>query len=131
METLQHSSTPRVIEHNTSSYRDLSVNLYVVFEFIDGPTLSEDVTEHGQLCLDDALQVVAGILNVLETFHNDGVGHRDIKPDNIILRNGTCSSPVLIELAGLRTNDFPTTTRTGQEYQSQIRKLYKSCTKTS
>jgi serine/threonine-protein kinase len=97
LETLPHSSTPGVIEHNTNSYRDLSVNLYAVFEFIDGQTLAEYVSEKGQLFLDDALHVVIGIIDVLEAFHKTGVGHRDIKPDNIILLNNSCSSPVLID----------------------------------
>ena len=39
----------------------------------------------------------------MEFYHASGVGHRDIKPDNIILRSGICASPVLIDF-GLTFN---------------------------
>jgi eukaryotic-like serine/threonine-protein kinase len=103
LETLQHPLTPRVVDHNTGNYRDLSVQLYVVFEFIDGPTLSEYVSKRGPLCLSDALEIVTGVLAVLECYHASGVGHRDIKPGNIILRSSICASPVLIDF-GLTFN---------------------------
>ncbi len=32
-------AVPRVMDHNTDDYEDLSVQLYVVMEFIPGPTL--------------------------------------------------------------------------------------------
>jgi eukaryotic-like serine/threonine-protein kinase len=97
LKTLPHASTPRVIDHNTDCYEDPSVDLYVVFEFIDGPTLEEYIMEHGPLPLNDALAVVTRVLDVLETYHQAGVGHRDIKPDNIILRDGNCASSFLID----------------------------------
>ncbi len=103
LETMPHQSTPRVVDHNTDRYKELAVELYAVFDFVVGPTLAEYVAANGPLPVEDAVAVVTGILDVLGYYHRAGVGHRDIKPDNIIIRNADCASPVLIDF-GLTFN---------------------------
>ena len=41
LESLFGKSVPRVIEHNTNSFEVPYASLYVILEFIEGPTLSE------------------------------------------------------------------------------------------
>jgi serine/threonine-protein kinase len=103
LETLAHPSTPKVVEHNTGNYLATEDRLYVVLEYIEGPTLSEGVETSGALSANQAIAVVTGVLDVLDAYHQAGVGHRDIKPDNIILRGGECTAPVLIDF-GLTFN---------------------------
>ncbi len=62
----------------------------VLMEFIDGPTLTE-AQDWGLLdSLPQCLDVLIQIGEVVHTAHNleERVLHRDLKPDNIILRNG-------------------------------------------
>jgi serine/threonine protein kinase len=94
---------PALIDHNTESYGDPNINLYAVFEFIPGPTLGEHIAATGCLALNDALALVTALLITLRVYHDVGSGHRDIKPDNIILRDGNPRSPVLIDF-GLTFN---------------------------
>ena len=88
--TLVHPGVARV--------RDLLIEpkgaVYIVQEFIDGPTLRQVLTRgatHEQL-----LGFLAGVADALAALHAKGIVHRDVKPDNVVLRGGT--SPVLIDL---------------------------------
>ncbi len=61
---------------------------FLVMELVEGPML-EDVLKARQLDMPRALDVLDGVLAGLETMHATGVGHLDIKPDNVILRRST------------------------------------------
>ncbi|HZP10175.1 protein kinase domain-containing protein, partial [Methyloceanibacter sp.] len=78
--------------------RDLLIDpkgaIYIVQEFIDGPTLRKALvqeTPHEQL-----LGYLAGVADALAALHAKGIVHRDVKPENVVLREG--SSAVLIDL---------------------------------
>lgn len=103
LETLPHPSTPRVLEHNTEKFDDINVDLYAIFEFIPGPTLQEHVAKQGPLSLEASVTLALSLLEIVEFYHSAGIGHRDIKPDNIILRSIEPLSPVLIDF-GLTFN---------------------------
>ena len=59
---------------------------YMVWEFIDGITLQEWLHRHGPLPLHRTLDVAAQVLAGLREIHRQGIVHRDISPDNIMLR---------------------------------------------
>lgn len=103
LETLPHPSTPCLLDHNTEHFADARVDLYSVFDFIPGPTLEEYVANHGPLPLEDSLGLIGALLEIVDFYHDAGIGHRDIKPNNIILRDSDPLSPVLIDF-GLTFN---------------------------
>lgn len=55
---------------------------FIVYELVEGDTLD---TLIGELPDDDAVEVVAQILEALAHAHAQGVVHRDIKPQNVML----------------------------------------------
>lgn len=57
---------------------------YFVMEYVDGPNLRELLLEK-QLHPDQALAIVPQICDALEFAHNEGVVHRDVKPENILI----------------------------------------------
>src|SRR5580765_8258851 len=61
---------------------------YMVWEFIDGVTLEEWMRRHGPLPLDQALDVARQVLAGLSEIHAQGIVHRDLSPDNILVRPG-------------------------------------------
>ena len=62
---------------------------YFAMEFVDGPTVRQVLKERGRLPEDEALKIVRDIAGALECAHQNGMVHRDVKPDNILLsRNG-------------------------------------------
>ncbi len=66
----------------------------LVMELIRGAGLDRLIRSRS-LGLERALTYLDGILAALETMHAAGVGHLDIKPSNVILRDG--QTPVLVD----------------------------------
>ena len=68
---------------------DVSVNddlQYIVMEYVDGMTLREYLNQRGgKLTNRETVHFISQILKALEHAHANGVVHRDIKPQNIML----------------------------------------------
>ena len=58
---------------------------YIVTEYIEGETLS-DRMQRRTLDLKDVLDVATQISSALQAAHKAGIVHRDIKPDNVMIR---------------------------------------------
>jgi serine/threonine protein kinase len=59
---------------------------YMVWEFIDGITLEAWLKRYGPLPVDRALDVAQQVLAGLAEIHAQGIVHRDLSPDNIMLK---------------------------------------------
>lgn len=59
--------------------------LYMVMEYIDGLTLKEYIMQHGPLPVEDALEVMKQLTDAINHAHANGLIHRDIKPQNILM----------------------------------------------
>ena len=69
----------------------------MVMEYIDRENLGTLVENHGVLSEDISLKYIQQIGEALTVVHNNGLLHRDIKPQNIMIRSGK-SEAVLIDL---------------------------------
>jgi formylglycine-generating enzyme required for sulfatase activity/tRNA A-37 threonylcarbamoyl transferase component Bud32 len=58
--------------------------LYLVMEFLDGQTLSQQVRKTGPLDPADACRVARDAARGLRHAHENGIVHRDVKPSNLI-----------------------------------------------
>ncbi len=58
---------------------------WLVMEFIDGPTLRQQVSKSGPLPVDEALRLTAEVAAALQHAHASGIIHRDVKPENVLL----------------------------------------------
>ena len=82
------TAASRMSHHNIVNLLDIGDNPsapYLVFEFVDGKTLKEIITEHGKLPQGTAVQIAIRILSALRHAHEAGVIHRDIKPQNVLV----------------------------------------------
>ncbi|OUL24275.1 serine/threonine-protein kinase [Nostoc sp. 106C] len=68
----------------------------IVMEYIDGENLAHRVEHQGILPEAEALRYIQQIGEALTVVHNNGLLHRDVKPQNIMLRGGK-SEAVLID----------------------------------
>jgi serine/threonine-protein kinase len=76
-----HDQIPRLL-----AYFDENQEFFLVQEFIDGHTLNEELIPGQPWSETQVMQMLLEILSILEFVHEEGVIHRDIKPDNIIRR---------------------------------------------
>lgn len=59
---------------------------YIIMEYVDGETLKEYLKENEKMEPEDVLKVMKPVMKALEQMHRTGMIHRDISPDNIMIR---------------------------------------------
>jgi serine/threonine protein kinase len=58
---------------------------YIVFEFVNGPSLGDRIEAEKQLPVEAAVRIIAQVAEGLTEAHKKRIIHRDVKPDNILL----------------------------------------------
>ncbi|MBQ8835344.1 MAG: protein kinase [Oscillospiraceae bacterium] len=58
---------------------------YIVMEFLEGTTLKDIMAQRGRLPAKELFDMLAPVLKGMNSMHNDGLIHRDISPDNLML----------------------------------------------
>ncbi len=59
--------------------------LYFVMPFVEGESLRARLARDGELPVGEAARIVRDVVDALSHAHGQGVVHRDIKPDNVLL----------------------------------------------
>jgi serine/threonine protein kinase, bacterial len=73
----------------------------LVQEWIEGQTLTQTLQATGTFSIAAVQELLVSLLNVLSYIHSKKIIHRDIKPDNIILRKEN-KQPVLIDFGAVK-----------------------------
>ena len=58
---------------------------YLVFEYVTGPTLADQLRLHGPMEPAVAVSILRQVIDALAQAHNLGIIHRDLKPSNILM----------------------------------------------
>ncbi|WP_041781047.1 serine/threonine-protein kinase [Allocoleopsis franciscana] len=93
---LQHPQLPRFWELFPADIGGGTGCLFLVQDYVEGQTYFDLFKSGKRLSEAEAIQLICQMLPVLSYIHAKGVIHRDISPDNIILRNSD-QLPVLID----------------------------------
>jgi len=59
---------------------------FIVMEYVEGPTLADELREHGRLAPEHVVDLALQICGGLEHAHAAGLIHRDVKPGNLLCR---------------------------------------------
>jgi beta-lactam-binding protein with PASTA domain/predicted Ser/Thr protein kinase len=79
-EALRHPNIVQVYE----SGRDGDVH-FIAMEYVDGPDLKGHLRRVGRLEADDAERIARAVCEALDYAHHEGIIHRDVKPQNILI----------------------------------------------
>ncbi len=75
-------------EHLVSiyDYGQYANTYYIVMEFVDGKNLKELLRQEGPYSPEKVIEIVTPVLLALKAAHARGIIHRDVKPQNILVR---------------------------------------------
>jgi serine/threonine-protein kinase len=80
---LSHPNIVTVIDRGEADGRQ-----FIVFEYVDGENLKQLVGSKGRLPVREALELGIQIGRALAFAHTQGLVHRDVKPQNVLLAGG-------------------------------------------
>lgn len=92
---------------------------YLVEEWVAGQTLSQLVQKSGLLSEAEVCGILVKLLPVIDYVHQQRIVHRDIKPDNIILRQ-TDGMPTLIDFGAVKETMSTVVNSQGQTNRSIV-----------
>jgi serine/threonine-protein kinase len=102
---LQHPQIPSFRELLQVQTAAVQGQLFLVQDYVEGPTYRDLLNSRqdygGRFTETEITQLLYQVLPVLDYLHSVGVVHRDISPDNLILRNAD-GLPVLIDFGSVK-----------------------------
>ena len=91
-----HDQIPRLY-----AYFSEGNEFYLVTEWVAGRTLTQKIQAEGPQTETAVKKILADLLGVIAYVHRQGMVHRDIKPDNVVLRS-LDGKPVLIDFGAVK-----------------------------
>lgn len=104
----------KVTHRNVIRIFDLGIaddRKFITMDFVEGRDLKSTLVEHGKFTAEKACEIVRQICFGLEAAHNEGVVHRDLKPQNVML--DAQSRVYLMDFGLARSMEVVGMTRTG------------------
>jgi serine/threonine protein kinase len=77
---LDHPNVVKAIEFNGAT-----ATPFLVMEYVDGESLGQRVERDGPLTEEEAIRLIAQVAHGLYCAHKQGLIHRDVKPDNVLV----------------------------------------------
>ena len=85
---------------------------YIVMEYVKGKTLKEIINNEGPLGYEDAINKALQISEALKCAHDNGIIHRDVKPQNILVSENGLVKVTDFGIAKSATSSTMTSTTT-------------------
>jgi tRNA A-37 threonylcarbamoyl transferase component Bud32 len=82
IEHLRHSNILEIFDYSGTDCSDC----YIITEFVEGETLTSVMDRVGRMPSEVVVQVGMQLCEALSYAHTSGILHRDLKPDNVMIR---------------------------------------------
>ncbi len=116
MLSLDHPAVVRC--HTVAKTR--SGQLVLVMDYVEGPSLQAHVRRGGPLDRDGTLALARRLLPALAQCHDQGLIHRDLAPDNLLLRGGALDQAILIDFGIAKDMDGSLDTVVGSAFAGKL-----------
>ncbi len=83
---LSHPNIVAVHDFHESSGQP-GEDLYLVMEYVDGQTLRQKLIDEGAMSVRQATHIITAVLSALDEAHRADLVHRDVKPENVLVRD--------------------------------------------
>lgn len=115
MREIRHDAVVRYYDNQRTD----DGHVYLVMDYVDGPGLDQKIKEGG-LSADDVLIVCRRVAEGLVAAHKKNIVHRDLSPDNIILRDGDPADAVIIDFGIAKDTNPGAETIVGNEFAGKF-----------
>ena len=89
LSNIEHPKISKLIDYGETDWL-----VYYVMPYVEGPTLRQHLTEVVRASVNDTQLIAADLLTALDYAHGEGIVHRDVKPENIVLSS---DGPILVD----------------------------------
>lgn len=83
IDTMQHLEHPNIVQYLGSERGDMAISIFL--EYIDGGSIGSCLRRHGKFEERVVADLTRQVLDGLSYLHGQGILHRDLKADNILL----------------------------------------------
>lgn len=108
---IRHDAVVRYSEN----HRTQDGHVYLLMDYVEGPGLDRKLKQ-GPMSADDLLVVCRRVAEGLHAAHSRNIVHRDLSPDNIILRDGDPAQAVIIDFGIAKDTNPGAETIVGNEF---------------
>ncbi|SHH01561.1 serine/threonine protein kinase [Marivita hallyeonensis] len=111
MREIRHDAVVRYADNN----RTPDGHVYLLIDYVEGPGLDKKLKE-GPIPAEDLLVICRRVAEGLQAAHAHNICHRDLSPDNIILRDGDPAQAVIIDFGIAKDTNPGAETIVGNEF---------------
>jgi serine/threonine protein kinase len=83
--------------------------MFLVMAFVEGRPLGERITREGGLSAEETMAIVAQAADALHAAHSNGIIHRDVKPNNLLV--GGNGAVTLVDFGVARSSNVTSVTK--------------------
>ncbi len=108
---IRHAAVVRYSEN----HRTPDGHIYLLMDYVDGPGLDKRLKQ-GPMAAEDLMVICRRVAQGLQAAHARNIVHRDLSPDNIILRGGDPAEAVIIDFGIAKDTNPGAQTIVGNEF---------------
>lgn len=123
-ETLKELNLNGVVRYLAHGVHPKTSQHFIAMEFIDGVSLNRLIDDDNGLGFDAVNRIIRKVCEALQSVHDRGIVHGDIKPSNIMVLNDSKESIKILDFGIARTSTASGNTSTGTTQCTPGSQLY-------